>query len=165
MRVKCPVCGMEQDYDPADPVCIYCKNPLPPPQQVTPSPQQQPSTPAASSQPTPAAKFVVYALAKDGSKSVVTRIAEGGPEVVLGRNDLQKFAWRDPDTISRIHVKFKVIGGKVYVRDDGSTNGTYIDGADIRGKGDVEVPLGKEIVLVNPASPVVKLLVEPESGP
>jgi len=119
----------------------------------------------APPQPTPAATFVVYALAKDGSKSAVTEIIEGGPEVILGRNDLQKFAWRDPDTISRIHVKFKVMGGKVYVRDDGSTNGTYIDGADIRGKGYIELPPGKEVVLVNPVSPVVKLVVEPKSGP
>jgi len=165
MRVRCPNCGMEQDYDPADPYCKYCKSPLSPPQQVTPSPQQQPSTPAAPPQATPTTKFVIYALAKDGSKSPVAEVVESGPEVVLGRNDLQKFAWRDPDTISRIHVKFKIMGGKVYVRDDGSTNGTYIDGADIRGKGDIELPPGKEVVLVNPVSPVIKLVVEPKTGP
>jgi pSer/pThr/pTyr-binding forkhead associated (FHA) protein len=90
----------------------------------------------------------------------VAEVVESGPEVVLGRRELAAYAWRDPDTISRVHVKFRASNGKLYVRDDGSTNGTYVDGEDIRGRGDVEMDQKKEILLCNPADPVVKLVVE-----
>jgi hypothetical protein len=95
-----------------------------------------------------------------GSREKVAEVVEGGPEVVLGRYELYSYALRDPDTISRVHVRFVSKGGKLYVRDDGSTNGTYIDGQDIRGKGEVELPPGKEVLLVNPKAPVVKLVAE-----
>jgi pSer/pThr/pTyr-binding forkhead associated (FHA) protein len=98
---------------------------------------------------------------QDGSRGKVAEVVEGGPEVVLGRYELYSYAWRDPDTISRVHVRFVVRNGKLYVRDDGSINGTYIDGQDIRGKGEVELPPGKEVLLVNPKAPVAKLTAEP----
>ena len=78
-------------------------------------------------------------------------------EIVLGRERLKNYAWRDPGTISRIHVKFKKEGDKYYVYDEGSTNGTYIEGQDIRGKGKVELKDGTEIRLVNPDYPVIVL--------
>jgi pSer/pThr/pTyr-binding forkhead associated (FHA) protein len=106
-------------------------------------------------------RYVVYAVRQDGSRERVTEVVEGGPEVVLGRYELYSYALRDPDTISRVHVRFVVKGGKLYVRDDGSTNGTYVDGQDIRGKGEVELPPGKEALLVNPKAPVAKLTAEP----
>jgi pSer/pThr/pTyr-binding forkhead associated (FHA) protein len=90
----------------------------------------------------------------------VAEVVESGPEVVLGRRELAAYAWRAPDTISRVHVKFRASNGKLYIRDDGSTNGTYVDGEDIRGRGDVEIDQKKEILLCNPADPVVKLVVE-----
>jgi len=98
---------------------------------------------------------------QDGSRERVAEVVEGGPEVVLGRYELDRYALRDPDTISRVHVRFVVKGGKLYARDDGSTNGTYVDGQDIRGKGEAELPPGKEALLVNPKSPVVRLVAEP----
>lgn len=181
VRIKCQSCGYEFDCDPAkDPSCICPRcgavNPIKSPsiqQQQTPiatptgqaqvastsSVQVQAAPPSPSSVPT--VKYVtVYAILKDGSRVEVTKVAEGGPEVVLGRGELSLFAWRDPDTISRVHIKVKFDNGKIYVRDDGSTNGTYVDNNDIRGKGDVEIPPGKEVILVNPHSPVVKLAFE-----
>jgi len=106
-------------------------------------------------------RYVIYAVRQDGSRERVTEVREGGPEVVLGRYELYNYALRDPDTISRVHVRFVVKGGKLYVRDDGSTNGTYVDGQDIRGKGEVELPPGKEALLVNPKVPAVRLVAEP----
>jgi len=160
VKVKCPACGFEFEYNPQNPYCPRCGALVPPPSQP---PAQQPPSQQPGQQSTPqraVSRYVVYAVRQDGSRERVTEVLEGGPEVVLGRYDLYNYALRDPDTISRVHVKFVVKGGKLYVRDDGSTNGTYIDGQDIRGKGEVELPPGKEALLVNPKSPVVRLVAE-----
>jgi pSer/pThr/pTyr-binding forkhead associated (FHA) protein len=111
-------------------------------------------------QPAPSKLFIIYALRSDGSEVEIVKVPEDGSEVVLGRRELEQYAWRDPQTISRKHFTIRVKDGKAYVRDDGSLNGTYIDGKDIRGKSEVEVPLGKEIALVNPEQPVLKLLIK-----
>jgi len=149
VKVKCPACGFEFEYNPQNPYCPACGAVVPPP---SPPPSQH-----HAQQPS---RYVVYAVRQDGSRERVTEVVEGGPEVVLGRYELYSYALRDPDTISRVHVRFVVKGGKLYVRDDGSTNGTYVDGQDIRGKGEVELPPGKEALLVNPQSPVVRLVAE-----
>jgi pSer/pThr/pTyr-binding forkhead associated (FHA) protein len=145
VKVKCLACGFEFKYDPQNPYCPICGALVPPPSQQS---AQQPQ------------RYVVYAVRQDGSRERVTEVVEGGPEVVLGRYELYSYALRDPDTISRVHVRFVVKGGKLYVRDDGSINGTYVDGQDIRGKGEVELPPGKEALLVNPKVPVVRLVAE-----
>ena len=147
VRVKCPYCSYEFDYDPNNPYCPKCGSVVP----LSPPPPPPPQ----------ATRYVVYAVRQDGSRGKVAEVVEGGPEVVLGRYELYSYAWRDPDTISRVHVRFVVRNGKLYVRDDGSINGTYIDGQDIRGKGEVELPPGKEALLVNPKAPVIKLVAEP----
>ena len=161
IRVKCQSCGHEFDCDTdKDPSCTCpkCFTPNPPSAITTSAGGTIQAPPVSTPQPSPTAKsIVVYAILKDGSKQEVTRVAEG-VEVVLGRGELSRFSWRDPDTISRVHIKIKFEGDKIYVRDDGSTNGTYMDGSDIRGKGYIEVPPGKEVVLVNPSNPVVKLV-------
>jgi hypothetical protein len=144
-KVKCPVCGEEFEYDPNNPYCPKCRSVV--------------LTPSAA--PPAAKKAVVYTIMNDGKKTKVAEIYEGGSELVLGRKDLANYAWRDPDTISRVHLKVKFENGKFLVRDDQSTNGTYIDGKDIRSQGYIEVQAGKEIILVNPQKPVVKLTIEP----
>ena len=150
--VRCPYCGHEFNYDPNNPICPKCGAVVAPPSQ----PQQTGQQMSAAA----ATRYVIYAVKQDGSRERVAEVFEGGPEVVLGRYDLYNYAWRDPDTMSRVHVRFVVKNGKLYVRDDGSTNGTYIDGKDIRGKGEVELPPGGEVLLVNPKAPVVKLIAE-----
>jgi len=160
VKVKCPACGFEFEYDPQSPYCPKCGALVPPPSQ---QPAQQPPSQQPVQQPTPqrvVSRYVVYAVRQDGSRERVAEVVEGGPEVVLGRYELYSYALRDPDTISHVHVRFMVKGGKLYVRDDGSTNGTYVDGQDIRGKGEVELPPGKEALLVNPKVPVVRLVAE-----
>lgn len=154
VKIKCQACGYEFECDPAkDPSCLC-------PRCYTPNPPQV-KTPTPAPPPPSAGKYaVIYAILKDGSRSKVGEVREGGPEIILGRADLASYAWRDPETVSRVHVKIKFVNGKILIRDDGSTNGTYVDGSDIRGKGDVEITPGKEIILVNPTSPVVKLVIE-----
>jgi hypothetical protein len=155
-KIRCFNCGAELEYDPNNPYCPVCGAAIPP---ALAQSQQTAEPPPPTSAPHRPQRFVIYAVRSDGAREKVAEVVESGPEVILGRRELAAYAWRDPDTISRVHVKFRASNGKLYIRDDGSTNGTYVDGADIRGKGDVEVDQ-KEILLCNPADPVVKLVVE-----
>jgi hypothetical protein len=155
-KVRCFNCGAEFEYDPNNPYCPVCGAAIPP---ALAQPQQTAEPPPPTSAPHRPQRFAIYAVRRDGTREKVAEVVESGPEVVLGRRELAAYAWRDPDTISRVHVKFRASNGKLYIRDDGSTNGTYVNGEDIRGKGDVEVDQ-KEILLCNPTNPVVKLIVE-----
>jgi hypothetical protein len=155
-KVRCFNCGAELEYDPNNPYCPVCGAVMPP---TLAQSQQTAEPPPPTSAPHRPHRFVIYAVRKDGTREKVAEVVESAPEVILGRRELAAYAWRDPDTISRVHVKFKASNSKLYIRDDGSTNGTYVDGEDIRGKGDVEVDQ-KDILLCNPANPVVKLVVE-----
>jgi hypothetical protein len=155
-KIRCFNCGAELEYDPNNPYCPVCGAAIPP---TLAQPQQTAEPPPPTSAPHRPHRFVIYAVKSDGTREKVAEVVESAPEVILGRRELAAYAWRDPDTISRVHVKFRASNGKLYIRDDGSTNGTYVDGEDIRGKGDVEVDQ-KEILLCNPTNPVVKLVVE-----
>ena len=156
-KIRCFNCGAELEYDPNNPYCPVCGAAIPPALVQPPQTAEPPPPTPALHRPQ---RLVIYTVRKDGTREKVAEVVESGPEVILGRRELAAYAWRDPDTISRVHVKFRASNGKLYIRDDGSTNGTYVDGEDIRGKGDVEVDQKKEILLCNPADPVVKLVVE-----
>jgi hypothetical protein len=156
-KIRCFNCGAELEYDPNNPYCPVCGAAIPP---ALAQPQQTAEPPPPTSAPHRPQRFVIYAVRRDGTREKVAEVVESGPEVILGRRELAAYAWRDPDTISRVHVKFRASNGKLYIRDDGSTNGTYVDGEDIRGRGDVEMDQKKEILLCDPADPVVKLVVE-----
>jgi len=59
--------------------------------------------------------------------------------------------------ISKRHFKIQLLGNKWYIEDLGSTNGTLVDGQQIKGKGPVELRPGAEI---QPAG-VISLRFEP----
>ncbi len=151
VKVKCPSCNNE--FDCVEDICNCPKCGAIFPISFQQSIQQPPAQEQFQS-----SFYVIYAIVNNKQQEV-EKIAENGPELVLGRAKLYQYALRDPDSISRVHLRIKTNGGKIFVRDDSSTNGTYIDGQDIRNKGDIEVILGKEIDLVNPQSPVVKLII------
>ena len=52
--------------------------------------------------------------------------------LVIGRGTDQDFHVPDPK-VSRAHCEVRLVGGRVLVRDLGSTNGTYVDGARVSG--------------------------------
>jgi len=72
VKVKCPTCGFEFEYNPQSPFCPNCGSFVPPPQPV-----QQPTPQRVVS------RYVIYAVRQDGSRERVTEVEEGGPEVVL----------------------------------------------------------------------------------
>ncbi|MEN9797414.1 MAG: domain/GGDEF protein [Pseudomonadota bacterium] len=52
-------------------------------------------------------------------------------ECTVGR-DAKNAIVVDLDNVSRKHARFRVVGGKVYVEDLGSTNGTYLNDVEVR---------------------------------
>ena len=173
----CPVCGHNLENEirkmqgPAGSGGVGGAQPFTP--QVAPSgvKGQQgsiPISPPASG----GGKYVLYALPKEAdenwsmdklkaSAGVVMEIDETVNNYV-GREILEKFAYRDPDRISRSSTPQYTIwieNDKIYIEDFRSANGTYIDGKDIRLFGPIEISEGKIISLVNPGNPVLKLVI------
>jgi hypothetical protein len=81
--------------------------------------------------------------------------SEGGKEISfnaagqsLGRNDLHGLAGPGKaDLISRQHFSLSYENGDYYIEDHGSTNGTKLNGSDIRGKGKHPLKDGDKIDL------------------
>ncbi len=67
-------------------------------------------------------------------------------EYILGRHPSNNIVIPDP-FVSRRHARIRYVDGKWVIEDLGSTNGTFVDGEDIRGKGEVELKNGAEIVI------------------
>ncbi len=70
---------------------------------------------------------------------------------LLGRSGVGKEHLSGYDVVSRLHARFFLRGGQWYVEDNGSTNGTYLNGRRIAGpeplyQGD-EIRLGTEAAL------------------
>jgi len=73
---------------------------------------------------------------------------------IFGRADFAKFIpGDDASYISRKHMSVFEEQGKFYARDEGSTNGTKVNGVDIKGKGKYELHDGDVIDVAD----VVKL--------
>lgn len=82
-------------------------------------------------------------------------------ERIFGRSDFEQFLpWDAARTISRRHFRIFYRAGKWYVEDLNSTNGTMVNGEDIRGKGPRPVKDGD---VISPAG-VVNLVFR-EMGP
>ncbi len=67
-------------------------------------------------------------------------------EYILGRFPTTDIVIPDP-YVSRRHARIFYRDGKWFIEDIGSTNGTIVDGDDIRGKEPVEIKNGSEIVV------------------
>ena len=116
--VRCPVCGSEvPEKSPSCPTCGYVFG-------VRPSSKVAPQT----------ALIKVKVLSSPDS-NVVGRVFEFRSSTVkVGRAPSNHVVISDP-YVSRRHLELKVDGGKLYVRDLGSSNGTYL----VRGGELVEV--------------------------
>ncbi len=67
-------------------------------------------------------------------------------EYILGRHPSNNIVIPDP-FVSRKHARIAFDGDKWVIEDLGSTNGTFVDGEDIRGLGPIEIKNGSEIVV------------------
>jgi hypothetical protein len=118
--------------------------PPPPPPRV--APVAAPPAPAAIPPPPPPQETITYIAkleTRDGKIVPITGIRQ-----VFGRRDFEKLV--DPAlarAISREHftVFYDFRAGKFFIEDRSSTNGTLLNGANIRGRGPVELKEGDTI--------------------
>ena len=123
-----------------------------PPAAPPPPPQPQvvsiaaPSIPTALPPPPPPQETITYIArleTRDGKIVPITSIRQA-----FGRKDFEKLV--DPAlvrAISREHftIFYDFKAGKFFIEDRSSTNGTLLNGANIRGKGPVELKEGDTI--------------------
>jgi FHA domain/Double zinc ribbon len=106
-RAVCPNCGM-MAQDPADVVCVQCRQPLP----------------GARRRISPVVLRISFPT---GNVDV-----PAGTSVILGRDPAQSLvaaAFGQYDNVSRRHATVVVDdGGRASIRDEGSTNGTFVNG-------------------------------------
>src|SRR6267142_5556401 len=74
-------------------------------------------------------------------------LTEGG-SVTLGRTDASTIAFQNDHGLSRRHATFSLNGGKVFVADEGSTNGTFLNGTRISTQG-ASLASGNEVRIGN----------------
>jgi hypothetical protein len=126
-RAICPHCGTAI-RDSSDVVCPQCRQPLPGARQRQPS-------------------MVVLRIAfPTGNVDV-----PAGTSVILGRDPAQSLvaaAFGQYDNVSRRHATVVVDdGGRATIRDEGSTNGTFVNGERVQPGGEVRLVDGDQIRL------------------
>ncbi len=94
--------------------------------------------------------------------------------MTIGRDPSNTIAVNDPE-ISRQHAKMRLQGGKIVIEDNGSTNGTAINGKRISGphvlKSGEMISLGEDIVFMfealsfDPDATVVSSSAQPAAAP
>ena len=134
MSLKCPQCGHENLPD-----SVWCDNcgsklQAPPPPQVSPPPPPPPPPPP-----------VTYSLSFGGGVLEISDVTR-----TFGRQD---FARNLPEEeykyISRNHFTIAREDDRFYVQDDGSMNGTKLNGVEIKGAGKKELKDNDKILVAD----------------
>jgi pSer/pThr/pTyr-binding forkhead associated (FHA) protein len=125
-RAICPNCGTPVQ-DPADVICVHCRAPLP-------GMRRRPS-------------LVVLRISfPTGNVDV-----PAGTSVILGRDPAQSLvaaAFGQYDNVSRRHATIMVDdSGRASIRDEGSTNGTFVNGDRVLPGSEVRLVDGDRIRL------------------
>lgn len=127
---------------------ISAEAPVPPPEPPQPEPPK-PEPPKGRRQTviqTPGGQGgSVALLLADGSRILLAGLDDG--PVPLGKDPARARIVLDHPTVSGHHADVSLQGGLLVVTDAGSSNGTYVDGEDIRGRGAVAVRAGQQLQL------------------
>lgn len=142
-QVNCPSC---QHPNPADSTfCEQCGASLQPAAQATPAPP-----PAAPQVQAPTTGGIL--VLPDGTELAV------GKNKTLGRVDLAKFAApAETMWVSRQHLAVSEDNGVFYVQDDKSTNGTKLNGVEIKQQGRQQLKDGDEILVGDAVKLIFKI--------
>jgi hypothetical protein len=84
-------------------------------------------------------------LLADGSRIALGDLQSGA--VGLGKDPTRAQVVVDHPTVSGLHARLSLQASELVVEDAGSSNGTYVDGQDIRGRGPVVVAAGQQLQL------------------
>jgi hypothetical protein len=149
----CPQCGFDKN-PPTAKFCMSCGaqiTPAAPPGQVPPP--AGPPPPAPPGQVPPPAGPPPPAPPHPAAKLVLPNMKEipiSGPGKRLGREDfLLVMSPEEAKFISREHLEITYENGRYYIADENSTNGTILNGVEIKGQGKKELNVNDEIVLAD----------------
>ncbi len=154
-EVACPSCGMTTMATPGTAsVCFSCGQPIPanvsasnaPPAPARPGPiagAAYPLTAAVPQVTTP--PFDPYTASALHLRGQPGDFALGPVEIAVGRDPARCKVVLSEPRVSGVHAHVKLDGGLVYVRDEGSNNGTFVDGARIAPNVWVPVRAGAEL--------------------
>jgi len=135
--VTCPSCGHSNPADSA--FCEKCGVTI---ATAPPAPVQPPPTPPPPPLVVPTVEGVL--ILPDGNQISI------GARKVLGRMDLAKYASPDEAMwMSRQHFTVFRQNDRFHIQDDGSTNGTKLNGVEIKNQGKQELRDGDEIVVAD----------------
>jgi pSer/pThr/pTyr-binding forkhead associated (FHA) protein len=163
--VTCRVCQSEND--PEDEACGHCGSPLPRRRAAAPEPEptrpQAPSRPAAT--PPPPAPFPEgggnpFATGISAVLRVPGRVITLAPgdRLMIGRGRDSPLAALCSDNISRRHAFVAVRDNGVYVADDDSVNGTYLNGSRLEPKREYSVT-GQAVIELG-SDPPLRIAIE-----
>ncbi len=164
--VTCRVCRTENDPD--DDACGNCGTPLPRRRASTPDPTRPQAPPAASAPPPPApspaggdpfGSGASAALRVPGGRVITL---EAGDRLLIGRGRDSPLADLCSDNISRRHAFVGVRDGGVYVADENSVNGTYLNGSRLEPMR--EYPVTGHAVIELGSDPALRIEIEVSEG-
>ncbi len=105
--------------------------PAPPGTPGRPSPELRPAQPSTAAGPAAAPSHVK--LRVRSGKAAGHSFAVHGPRFVVGR-DASCHLRAKSSVVSRVHASIELRDGRVFVRDEGSSNGTMVNGRTFRGE-------------------------------
>ncbi len=150
---RCPTCGADVP-DPRHLVCLECMTEL------------HPGTPGAEGRDP-------YATAREHSDTKLTVTftfgaieLSVGQEVLLGRDasDRRLTSLHDKDNVSRRHATIGLTPRGAWIRDEKSTNGTFVDGRRVAAGEAAELAGGEELRLASDVRATVRLSQPGEPG-
>lgn len=166
--VTCRVCRTENDPD--DEACGNCGTPLPRRRASAPEPEPtrpQVPSPAPTAPPLapspgggdPFGSGASAALRVPGGRVITL---EAGDRLLIGRGRDSPLAALCSDNISRRHAFVGVRDNGVYVADENSVNGTYLNGSRLEPKR--EYPVTGHAVVELGSDPALRIEIEVSEG-
>lgn len=149
---QCPNCGAGVP-DPRNLVCVECMTEL------------QPAAPQADAPSAPSGRSNYATVHEPGGARLVVRFAFGevelsaGQEMMLGRDaaDQQLAPLDEMKNVSRRHATIGLTPHGAWVRDENSTNGTFVNGQPVKAGESVDLAEGAELRLASDVRATVRL--------
>ena len=148
---QCPQCGADIP-DPRSIVCVVCMAKLSPHPGPRAGGQPRDNGPYATAyEPNDAQLVVTFDF---GAIQLTV-----GQEMLLGREaaDTRLAALRSMDNVSRTHATIGLSSDGAWVRDESSTNGTFVNGRRVAAGAVVRLPEGAELRLASNVRATVRL--------
>ncbi len=150
IQVRCPACGSQTMATPGQQsVCFSCGQPLPRNVVVANALEPAPQFPLTGGMPAPLAPPPSPYAAPATGATILGAAGQfairGGVEVRVGRDPAQCPITLGEPRVSGVHATLKFENGQLFVRDESSNNGTFVNGSRIPGATWTPVPPGAQL--------------------